>query len=190
MWFSNMFEQLEELADEEQSKKMSAYMQNRFCFLGISKPKLKELIKPYLQLSKKLNFDWGFVFQCWEKPYREAQYIAVEYVLMHQKKLVDSDLDKVKLLVTQKSWWETVDSLDAVVGTIVKKAVVGTIVKKHNELKNIMIEWSLADNIWLRRVAIDFQQKYKESTDSELLSQIIKNNFGSDEFFINKGIFY
>lgn len=179
MWYGDIFEQLEMLSDAEQSKKMSAYMQNRFPFLGVPKPKLKEFMKPFLQQSKKLDFDWNFVFLYWDKPYREAQYIAVEYVLMHQKELSDADLDKVQMLITQKSWWETVDSLDAVIGTIVSK---------FPELKKRMLEWSVADDIWLRRAAIDFQQKYKENTDVKLLSQIIQNNFGSNEFFINKAI--
>lgn len=44
-----MFEQLEMLSDAGQSEKMSAYMQKRFIFLGVSKPKLKEFMKPFLQ---------------------------------------------------------------------------------------------------------------------------------------------
>lgn len=98
---------------------------------------------------------------------------------MHQKQLSGIDLDKIKKLIMQKSWWETVDSLDAVVGTIVAK---------HPELKQCMLEWSVSDNIWLRRVAINFQQKYKENTDIDLLVKIIQNNFKRDEFFVNKAI--
>jgi 3-methyladenine DNA glycosylase AlkD len=179
MWYENLFEQLELQKDEEQGKKMSAYMQNKFDFLGIPKPKLKDFVKPYLSKSKKLDFDWAFVFLCWDKPYREAQYIAIEYILMKQKQFTDKDLINLKKIITEKSWWETVDSLDAVVGTIVAK---------YPEQKQLVLKWSVSDNIWLRRIAIDFQQKYKDKTDTELLSRIIENNFGSDEFFINKAI--
>ena len=51
-----------------------------------------------------------------------------------------------------------------------------------------MLDWSIHENIWIRRVAIDFQQEYKMQTNTKLLEQIIKNNFGSKEFFINKAI--
>lgn len=51
-----------------------------------------------------------------------------------------------------------------------------------------MIEWSQSDNIWLRRVAIDHQLAGKDKTDTILLEKIIVNNFGSNEFFINKAI--
>ncbi|MDD3414558.1 MAG: DNA alkylation repair protein [Lachnospiraceae bacterium] len=179
MWYQDLFEQLEEMQDNEQGAKMSAYMQNRFRFLGVPKPALKQHMKPYLQKSRKLEFDWDFVSLCWEKPYREAQYIAVEYILQHEKQLLDTDINRVKELITTKSWWETVDSLDSVAGAIVLK---------YPYLKEKMLQWSLSENIWLRRVSIDFQQKYKEKTDAALLEEIICNNFGTNEFFINKAI--
>lgn len=51
-----------------------------------------------------------------------------------------------------------------------------------------MLEWSVSDNIWLKRVSIDFQHKYKDKTNTELLEKIIYNNLGSNEFFVNKAI--
>lgn len=179
MWYVELFEKLEQLKDIEQASKMAAYMQNKFVFLGVPKPKLSAFIKPYLKEHKKQPLDWNFVFCCWKNTYREAQYIGIEYIIMHQKTLTDKDIDNLKLIITEKSWWETVDSLDAVIGTIISK---------YPNLKSTMIEWSVSDNIWLRRVAIDFQQKYKENTDTKLLSEIITNNFGSSEYFINKAI--
>ena len=154
-------------------------MQNKFNFLGIPKPKLNEIAKPYLKESRKYDFDWEFVNICWEKDYREAQYIAVNYLSLNTKKFTDNDLPKLKHLIVNKSWWETVDSLDAIVGSIVLK---------YKFLEKTMLEWSVSDNIWLKRVAIDFQQAYKDQTNTELLEKIINNNFGSDEFFINKAI--
>ncbi len=179
MWYQCIFEELEKMQDNEHGAKMSAYMQNRFPFLGVPKPTLKQQIKPYLQKSQKLEFDWEFVRVCWEKPYREAQYIAVEYILLHEKQFLDTDINKIQELITEKSWWETVDSLDSVAGAIVLK---------YPHLKDKMRQWSLSDNIWLRRASIDFQQKYKEKTDTALLEEIIRNNLGINEFFINKAI--
>ncbi len=179
MWYQGVFEQLEKMQDIEQASKMSAYMQNRFSFLGIPKPILKQLIKPYLQQSRKFQFDWEFVFLCWDKPYREAQYIAIDYILLHEKNLLDVDLNKIQSLITKKSWWETVDNLDSVAGTIVLR---------YPYMKEEMRQWSKSENIWLRRASIDFQQKYKEKTDTTLLEEIISNNIGTNEFFINKAI--
>ena len=77
MWYENLFQELEQLIDNKQAEKMSAYMQNKFGFLGIPKPKLLEIAKPYLKESRKFDFDWEFVDICWSKDYREAQYIAI-----------------------------------------------------------------------------------------------------------------
>ena len=178
-WFDAMFSELETMGDEAQSEKMSAYMQNQFPFLGVPKPRLKEYIKPWLQARKKLPIDWEFVDACWNKPYREAQYIAVEYLIAHKKDLAAADFDRLKELIVNKSWWETVDSLDVLVGILVQM---------EPAYKQTMLDWSTSDNIWLRRVAIDYQQEYKEATDEKMLEQIICNNLGSDEFFINEAI--
>lgn len=179
LWYQSMFEQLEEMRDSKQGVKMSAYMQDQFPFLGVPKPTLKQHIRPYLQKSRKLEFDWEFVQLCWDKPYREAQYIAVEYILLHEKQLLDTDIQKIRKLIIEKSWWETVDSLDAAAGAIVLK---------YPYLKEEMRRWSISENIWLRRASIDFQQRYKEKTDVALLEEIICNNFGTNEFFVNKAI--
>ncbi|MCL1956551.1 MAG: DNA alkylation repair protein, partial [Fibromonadales bacterium] len=101
------------------SRRMAAYMQNKFAFLGISKPKLKEIIKPYIKESKKYGLDWKFVNICWKKDYREAQYVAVEYLDSSIKLLTDNDLSNLKKLIIAKSWWETADSIDAIVGKLV-----------------------------------------------------------------------
>jgi 3-methyladenine DNA glycosylase AlkD len=51
-----------------------------------------------------------------------------------------------------------------------------------------LLEWSTDTNFWLRRIAIDHQLSRKEKTNTALLEQIIINNFGQTEFFINKAI--
>lgn len=121
MWYDNLFQELIQFKNNKQAEKMSAYMQNRYEFLGIPKPKLQEIAKPYLKESRKYDFDWEFVNICWNKEYREAQYIAINYLSMNSKKFTDKDLPKLKHLIINKSWWETVDSLDAMVGSIVLK---------------------------------------------------------------------
>jgi 3-methyladenine DNA glycosylase AlkD len=37
----------------------------------------------------------------------------------HRKQLVPKDIDNLKTLIVKKSWWETVDTIDAFVGDIV-----------------------------------------------------------------------
>lgn len=170
---------LSENADEKQATKMAAYMQNLFPFAGIPKPKLKVLIRPFIRQTAKEPLDWELLFKLWNADYREAQYTALEFLSAHRKKLTSADMAPLKILITAKSWWDTVDMLDAFIGEIVKK---------DTSLKAEMLAWATDENLWLRRVAIDFQQGYKADTDQALLAEIVSLNFGSREFFINKAI--
>ena len=45
-----------------------------------------------------------------------------------------------------------------------------------------------SDNLWLIRISIIYQLKYKKQTNIEILSQAILKNKSSNEFFINKAI--
>jgi len=95
------------------------------------------------------------------------------------KLLTDKDLPNLKKLIVTKSWWDTTDSIDAIIGKIILN---------NKKIEKEMLKWSKDDNIWLRRVSIDFQLQYKEKTNQKLFEQILVNNFGTDEFFINKAI--
>jgi len=179
MWYDNLFTELEKNRSAEQAIKMSAYMKNKFVFLGIPKPKLMEILKPYIKEGKKHELDWKFVNMCWKKNYREAQYAAIEYLDSLIKLLTGDDLPNLKKLIVTKSWWETADSIDAIVGKIILN---------YKKSEKEMLKWSKDEDIWVRRVSIDFQLQYREKTNQKLFEQIIVNNFGTDEFFINKAI--
>jgi len=175
-----IFVEMEKHGDSERAVAMSAYMRDIFPFLGIAKPKLKELEKPFLQeLRKKDYIDWDFVDVCWKKNYREAQYVALDYLKTQAKRLTGEDLPRLKRLITTKSWWDSVDTIDEYVGEIVAR---------NAELEGEMVAWSKSNNLWVRRTAINFQQKYKDKTNADLLEVIIVNNLSSSEFFINKAI--
>jgi 3-methyladenine DNA glycosylase AlkD len=175
-----LFEKLEAEKNEQQAAKMSAYMKDNFPFLGVPKPRVDEIIKPFIrQMAKSRTVDWNFIFFCWGKEYREAQYAGAEYIYAIQKKLTDHDVDNLKKLIITKPWWDISDGLDKVIGNLSLR---------YPSINNEMLAWSSSDNIWLRRVAIDYQQKLKDKTNTELLEKIIYNNLGTDEFFINKAI--
>ena len=192
MDLSLLFDTLRQHRDAEKAQLMAQYMRNQFEFLGIQSPERQRLIKPYLvaakiqikQASKQVPsqtpvIDWEFVELCWQAPEREFQLIATDYLKVMQVCLKPEDLVKFEKLIVQKSWWDTVDSL-------VK--TVGYLVQKYPHLVPKIKEWSRAENFWLRRAAILHQLGLKEQTDTERLQEILLNNFGETEFFINKAI--
>ena len=159
---------------------MKRYMKNNFEFLGIKTPERRALSRDFLREEAKAGgVDWALVDQLWALDYREFQYLAGDYLKKVQKWLTLADLDKLYALAIQKSWWDSIDFLDEHVGSIVQR---------FPQAKATMLVWSQDDNFWIRRLAIDHQLGFKLETDADLLAQIIQNNLGSDEFFINKAI--
>jgi len=180
MKYEQLFKAFEENADAERAGKMSAYMRDQFPYLGIPSPKRKELSREFLAAAKKeKHTDWNFVRECWKKPEREFQYLAVGYLDAVKDRLTPADIPSIREIAIEKSWWDTVDGLDMAVGHIARK---------FPEVNKTMLAWSVDENFWLRRIAIDHQLLRKEKTDTALLETIIKNNFGQTEFFINKAI--
>ncbi len=179
MVYEEIFKVLEANANPDNAIPMKAYMRNQFEFLGIQSNKLKELNGPFLKISKKHDLNWDFVYQCWDKNYREAQYLAIHYLKKNLNKIDKSNLLNLKKLIITKSWWDTTDAIDKVVGYLVKK---------YPELEEEMLKWSIDENIWIRRVSIIYQLGFKKNTNTALLEKIIVNNFNSKEFFINKAI--
>ncbi|MGO3417290.1 MAG: DNA alkylation repair protein [Pseudolactococcus laudensis] len=164
----------------ENASGMKRYMKNHFEFLGIKTPERRALSKDFLrEKAKEGCVDWSLVDKLWAQDYREFQYLAGDYLKKVQKWLTLADLDKLYALAIQKSWWDSIDFLDEHVGSIVRRFA---------QAKATMLVWSQDDNFWIRRLAIDHQLGFKLETDADLLATIIKNNLGSDEFFINKAI--
>ena len=180
MSLTDLLVELEAVKDSKKAGPMEAYMRHQFFFLGIAAPERNALYKKYFPKAKKTKIiDWNFVDTCWRKEPREYQYVAANYLKAMQSYLTENDLPKLEQLVVTKSWWDTVDILDRVVGSLVYD---------RPELEEIILKWSLSDNIWLRRVAIDHQLLRKEKTNVQLMEKILLHNLNQTEFFINKAI--
>ena len=180
MDFNKLYEEMIQHKNEEQAQKMSKYMLNKFEYIGIKTPERRKIFKNFFKEYKnEEKIDWEFVNKCWENKYREFQYIAADYLKNMKDKLTIDDIPKFKQLILEKSWWDTIDNLDMTIGALALK---------DSNVNKILLEWSLDENIWLRRIAIDHQLLRKEKTDTELLEKILKNNLGQAEFFINKAI--
>ena len=170
----------EENRNELLAESMSKYMQDKFRFLGIRGATRTEIYKKYFPDARKTKIiDWDFVESCWNKEEREFQYVVVYYLKAMQKFLKREDISKLKYLIVTKSWWDTVDLLSKVIGSLVIR------IEGYDQ---IMLEWSKDSNIWLRRVAILYQLSLKDKVDEIILDKILVNNLGDSEFFINKAV--
>ena len=112
MNFQKLKELFEQNADKKEAEGMSAYMQNKFAFFGIPKPKREMLTKKLFADDKNNPFDWKFVFDCFAANEREYQYTALNYLKKRKEQLSVADISNIKKLVETKSWWDSVDCLD------------------------------------------------------------------------------
>lgn len=192
----NIIEEFRQYKNEENAEKQAAYLRHQFEFIGLKTPERRLLAKDFLKEKKAdKQIDWELVFEFWNLPEREFQYLALDYLHQMKKWLIFDDMEKIKKLTVSKSWWDTVDALDELVGHLLltgRKQATEDDSTAYEQVKTLVKEWAQAENFWVRRIAIDCQLSFKNQTDLELLSyNIEKNLLGSsfaDEFFITKAI--
>ena len=173
----------EKNANPSQAAPMKKYMRDQFEYLGIKSPQFKILFKQYVAdhgLPAVGELD-EVVHDLWTLPQREFQYAAIGLVGRLEKQLMAKSVRTLEDMLTHKSWWDTVDSIAG--GTV------GAYFKRFPDVRETYLaKWRASENFWLRRTTILFQLNYKKETDFDLLCEIIHENLGSNEFFINKAI--
>lgn len=181
MTYIDIFDVYYTNADELRAVPMQKYIKDQFVFLGIPKSIRGGLTKPFLKEAKKSGvIDWEFVRRCYRLEEREFQYLALDYVRYLRKYLVPEDVVHIEKMIVTKPWWESVDPTFDLVGEICKQ--------DPSLIQTVLAQWSKGDHIWLARVAICFQMRYKADTDTGVLKQFILENCETKEFFLNKAI--
>ena len=163
------------------ARQMSKYMKDKFPFLGLKKPERTAITKEFLKnKGKDREVDWDFIFKSFQLPEREFHYLAIEYMDKIKEIFTPDDMINIEKLLLTKSWWDSVDAINRIVGHLALKYPI--IKEKY------ISKWLESDNIWLIRISIIFQLKYKDKTDTDFLSMAIMENSNTKEFFIDKGI--
>lgn len=162
---------------------MKKYMRDQFEYLGIKSPQVAALQREFIAQHGLPSMEALDVIsrELWKLPQREFQYIAMNLIGKFEKKVDEEFITTLEHLIITKSWWDTVDLLAS--------HPVGTMFKRFpNVRKKYLGKWRKSENMWLRRTTLLFQLGYKKETDFDLLCEIIGENLGSQEFFINKAI--
>lgn len=168
--------------NEENAIHMEKYMRNQFPFIGLKAKERRDLSKPFL---REVDYDSEHVSEMirtlWEMPEREYQYVAVDYLVKHKKRLTDHHIELLEYMITTKSWWDTVDAIASHLVGNVFQTYPQLILEKGDE-------WLSSNHLWLQRTMILFQLKYKNQTNEKRLYSIINRLKHIEEFFIQKAI--
>jgi len=170
-------------AHPDQAGPMKRYMRDQFDYLGIKGPEMDATLKAYYSahgLPPLADLD-QVLRDLWALPQREYQYTAVGLLSRFASDLPAGFIETLEYLIVTRSWWDTVDS--------VATGALGIHFKRYPAVRTrTLARWRKSGNFWLRRACILFQLNYKSQTDFPLLCDIICENLGSREFFINKAI--
>src|SRR6516164_6298799 len=170
-------------ANKERAAGARAYLLNQFEFYGIAMPVLRKLCKAYIKANPLLSINVveKIVKETWQLQQREWQYFSIELLSHYKKQWRASTIKLIEYCITHKSWWDSVDAIaDAWAGEYFKLF--------PEQIIDITNKWNQSDNMWLQRSSLLFQKKYKQATDTKLLSKYIKHLSSSNEFFIRKAI--
>ncbi|MFH5835428.1 DNA alkylation repair protein [Proteiniclasticum sp. C24MP] len=178
MTIEELREKLEEKSSEENRFHMEKYMRNQFSFLGVKTPERKDVMKGFLK-----TYD-GFHLEDAERLYlekeREFKYCAIQLMTKYVGELRHEDTERILSLALTEPWWDTIDSIGP--------SVLGPMALEDDKVKKALQSLIYEENIWLKRISILFQLKYKEKTDETLLTEAIVMNADTREFFVDKAI--
>lgn len=158
-----------------------AYMRHQFEYFGLKMP-------AWMALTKKMHAEQGIpqgealkelIRLCFADEHREMQYFALETLQKTLKTQPPECIDFMEELIRTRSWWDTVDWINKLVGMHFKR---------YPELiKPVTERWMQSGYFWLQRVCMIFQLPYKAKTDQELLFHYVLQVASSKEFFLQKG---
>ncbi|MFN0173444.1 MAG: DNA alkylation repair protein [Saprospiraceae bacterium] len=162
-----------------------AYMRNQFEFFGLKMPQ-------WMALTKAIQAQNGIpegedlknlVRLCFKDDHREMHYFGLETLQKVLKKQPPECIDFLEELIITRSWWDTVDWVNKLVGLHFRRYP--ELIKPTTE------RWMAFDpekgRVWLQRVCLIFQLTYKDKTDAALLFDYVERVAGSKEFFLQKG---
>jgi 3-methyladenine DNA glycosylase AlkD len=182
-WVAATLDALAPLADSTNATAMSTYLKGVAPFLGITSPERRSALKvAWRPLAPLSEHDLRTVIDhLWALPEREFQYAACDLMDRHRRALSAGFIgDPVQRLITERPWWDTVDSLGS--------AAVSPITARHPELVDVMWQWLDSGNTWLIRAAIQHQRGRKSTTDFALLYRMCDPYAAEREFWIAKAI--
>ncbi|MES2040750.1 MAG: DNA alkylation repair protein [Pseudomonadota bacterium] len=173
------------LADPSRAQAMRAYMKNRFEFMGIPAPDRRKACVDIIRQLKTADANelLQIATGLWACEEREYQYLAVDMLAKHYRRLRLEDMPALLALVQQKSWWDTVDGLAGIVGDLLRQNLTG-----NRGIQNGMDKALEHPDFWVRRIALLHQLGWCEQTDVNRLFNYALALADEKEFFIRKAI--
>ena len=177
---------LREVADPSKAPVMQAYMKSAIPYLGIQAEPFRKATKAVLDSYPLDSFeDWlATALALWRGArYREERYAVIELVgyRSYEKFRTLDALPLYEELISTGAWWDYVDSIAS--------NRLGELLRRYpKELRAILRQWAVSDDLWKRRSAILAQLGFEADTDLKLLYDCMRPSLDRPEFFLRKAI--
>lgn len=168
----------------EKAEQVRAYLRSTLPCLGVSADDRHRVVDKVLHRHEPDASTWRWiVYDLWNEPsYREERYAAID-VLAHPSLEDHRDgntLTQCHDLIVEGAWWDLVDGVTVAVNDI--------LIRHRRVADPVVRQWSVADDLWIRRAAITSQLRSHGATDVELLRDVILASAGLGEFFLDQAI--
>ena len=172
---------LQRVAVPADREPMERYMRNQFDFIGVKSVARREVMRVGVRdLGIPEQGEWPkWIAEMWGAE-RELQYIAMDLLKRRKRHLTEANLPLLEWMITNKSWWDTVD--------IIAPHLVGAVFRNTTLRDQWCEKWMNDGNLWLLRSTIIFQLGYKDQTDRDFLMAVIEASMHHSDFFIRKAI--
>lgn len=172
-------------ADPGRAPQMQAYMKSALPFLGVAMPQVRRVARRAAQhhpFTTRAELEQA-VRELWTHArFREERYAATTLLNTPSARRLRSPelLSLYRELIVSGAWWDHVDEVARRVGEL-RSRWPATITPE-------LTQWTVADDLWLRRASIICQLGTGRDTDLALLMTAIEANAGEREFFLRKAI--
>ncbi len=169
--------------EAEDAIQMQKYMRSDIPFHGVRSAEQKKICNtnfkkyPPKELVEYLNV----IQELWSGKFREEKYTAIHYAKRFKTFHRMEALPLFREMIETGAWWDFVDSI--------AKDLVGSLLKQFPvQVKSLLNDWIVDENLWIRRSAILAQLSFKEDTDHEMLFEFCNKCLHEKSFWIRKAI--
>lgn len=177
---------LRSLADPERAAANAAYLKvaerGALPYLGVRRPEVRRIVRTAAgEFSADDDTMVATVRELWDDAeYAEEGYAAQDLLGLRWAHGRLDLLDLHREMALTGAWWDHVDE--------VAHRVADLVATHPDEMRPVLLAWSVDPSMWLRRLAIISQLGCRDRVDRELLTAVIEPNVDDPEFFVRKAI--